>query len=163
MRPTLNYIVRKPLCVHTVAVASFYSCMCTEPLTPLTWQKNFLNVNLCIGLNYFLFLLTPSTWFYSCILNLLKDSMQHGPLTPLTYPGSSKICFLCIPVFDRKIVLIFPIIYLRIGLRAHLHIHLSDLVNPLISASSMSWMTHLLTLGTSFPFSHVSWLLIFIE
>ena len=156
--------MRKPLCAHTAAVASFYSCMCTEPLTPLTWQKNFLNVTLCIGLNYFLFLLTLLTWYYSCILNSLAfDSMRHGPLSPLTFPGSSKTCFLCIPVFGRKIFSIFAIIYLRIGLRAHLHIHLSDLVNPLISASSISWMTHLLTLGASFPFSHVSWLLIFIE
>ena len=64
MRPTSNKIVRKPLCVHTVTVASCYSCMCTEPLTPPTWQINFLNVTLCIGLNYFLFLSTPSTWYY---------------------------------------------------------------------------------------------------
>ena len=44
-------------------------------------------------------------------------SMQHGPLTPPTYPGSCKTCFSRKPVFGGKISLIFPIIYQI----AHLH------------------------------------------
>ena len=43
--------------------------------------------------------------------------MQHGPSTPLTYPGSCKTCFSHKPVFGGKISLIFPIIYQI----AHLH------------------------------------------
>ena len=43
--------------------------------------------------------------------------MQHGPLTPPTYPGSCKSCFSRIPVFGGKVLLIFPIIYQI----AHLH------------------------------------------
>ena len=65
-------------------------------------------------------------------------SMQYSLLTPSTYPGSCKTCFFCIPVFGGNNFLIFPIIYLRVGLRSHLHIHLSDLVNSLISADSCS-------------------------
>ena len=40
--------------------------------------------------------------------------MQHGPLTPLTYPGSCKTHFFCIPVFGEKSFLIFLIIDLTI-------------------------------------------------
>ena len=54
--------------------------------------------------------------------------MQHA-LTVLTYPGSGKTCFFCIPVLGRKSFLIFPIIYLR----SDLHI---DLVNPFIFGNS---------------------------
>ena len=43
--------------------------------------------------------------------------MQHGPLTPPTYPESCKTCFSCKPVFGRNFLLIFPIIYQI----AHLH------------------------------------------
>ena len=52
--------------------------------------------------------------------------MQHGPLTPLTYPGSYKICFTCIPVFGRKVFLIFLICI----------IGQSDLISPLILLTS---------------------------
>ena len=61
--------------------------------------------------------------------------MQHA-LTVSTYPGSCKTCFFHILVLGRKIFLIFPIIYLRVGLRSNFHIILSDLVKPLISANS---------------------------
>ena len=82
-------------------------------------------------------LLTPLTWgnWYHT-RTTLQESMQHGPSTPLTYPGSCKTCLFHIPVFGGKVSLIFPIIYLRVGLRSNLHIHLFDLVNPLISANS---------------------------
>ena len=63
-------------------------------------------------------------------------SMQHTPLTPSTYPGSCKTCFLHISVFGGKSFLIFPIIDLTFDLRSNLHIDLSDLVNPLIFADS---------------------------
>ena len=39
----------------------------------------------------------------------------------------------------------------------------SDLVNSLIFADALSWITQLLTLGASLSFSQVSWLLNFIE
>ena len=54
----------------------------------------------------------------------------------MAYPGSCKTCFFCVPVFGRKFFLIFPIIYLRDGLRSNLHIGLSDLLNPLIFGDS---------------------------
>ena len=113
-------IVRKPLkCVHTVAVASFYSCMCTEPLTPPTWQINFLNATLCLCLNYIIFV-------QPCII---ACSMQHGPLTPLIYPGSCKTCFFCTPGFGRKSFLLCPIIDLTVDLKLICIFGLSDLVN----------------------------------
>ena len=70
--------------------------MCTEPSTPLTWQIKVLNVTLCIGLNYFLFLSTLSTWYYIIFVQPCKIpcSMQHGLLTPPTYTGSCKVAFL---------------------------------------------------------------------
>ena len=37
----------------------------------------------------------------------IAHNMQHALLTPLTYPGSCKTCFFCIPVFGGKISLIF--------------------------------------------------------
>ena len=52
--------------------------------------------------------------YYICKIGC---SMQHGPSTPLTYPGSCKTCFSHIPVFGRTVLLIFLIIYQI----AHLH------------------------------------------
>ena len=66
----------------------------------------------------------------------IEFSMQHASFTPSTYPGSCKTCFLFISVFGRKVSLVFLIIELQSDLWAHLHIHLSGLVNPLISADS---------------------------
>ena len=66
----------------------------------------------------------------------LQDSMQHGPSTPPTCPGSCETCFFHIPVLSRKSFLIFTIIYLVVGLISHLHICLLNLVNPLISDDS---------------------------
>ena len=53
------------------------------------------------------------------IFNILHRvcSMQHESPTSLTYPGSCKSCFSRKPVFGRKLLLIFPIIYQI----AHLH------------------------------------------
>ena len=81
--------------------------------------------------------------------------MQHGPLTPPTYPGSCKTCFSCKPVFGGKISLIFPIIYQI----AHLH---KWPIWPLILPTAVldGRFTHF---GASFPFSRVNWLLNFIE
>ena len=89
---------------------------------------------------------------YRIFHTTLQHSMQHALSTPLTYPGSWKTCFFCIPVFGMKSFLIFPVIYLTVDLKLICIIGLSDLINPLISANS--WMTQLLTLGVSFP---VSW------
>ena len=57
--------------------------------------------------------------------------MQHV-LTVLTYPGSRKSCFSRIPVFGRKVFLIFPIIYQTVDLKLICIIGQSDLINPLI-------------------------------
>ena len=100
-------------------------------------NKHF-KCNLMYWFEYFLFLSTPLTldislwgnWYY--IHTTLQNSMQHGPLTPLTYPGSCKTCFFCIPGFGRKVSLIFPIIYLQVGLRSNLHICLFGLVKILV-------------------------------
>ena len=80
-----------------------------------------------------LYVLTMLT--YTVTPYVVACRMQHA-LTVLTYPGSCKTCFFCIPVFGGKSFLIFQIIYLRVGLRSNLHIGLSDLVNPLIFANS---------------------------
>ena len=81
---------------------------------------------------------------------LIACSMQHV-LTMSTYPGPYKSCFSHIPVFGRKVFLILPIIYQTVDLKLICIIGQSDLINPL------------LTFLASFPFSHVSWLLNFIE
>ena len=70
------------------------------------------------------------------IRTTLQDTMQHGPLTPLTYPGSCKTCFFRIPVFGRKSFLIFPIIDLTVDLKLICIIVLSDRINSLIIADS---------------------------
>ena len=57
--------------------------------------------------------------------------MQHV-LTVSTYPGSYKSCFFGIPVFGRKVFLIFPIIYQTVDLKLICIIGQSDLINPLI-------------------------------
>ena len=77
----------------------------------------------------------------------------------------AKTCFFHILVLGGKIFLIFPIIYLRVGLRSNLHITLSDLVNPLISANSCSGWHNYSLWGLLFQFHSllVSWLLNFIE
>ena len=80
--------------------------------------------------------------------------MQHGPLTPPTYPGSCKTCFSRKPVFGGNFLLIFPIIYQI----AHLH---NWPIWPLILPTAV--LDGRFTLGASFPFSWVSWLLNFIE
>ena len=87
------------------------------------------------------------------LLEYFAESMQHASLTSSTYPGSCKTCFFCIPVFGGKVFLIFPIIYLIVDLKLICIIGLSDLVNSDL-CWQLSWMIHLLTLGTSFP---VSW------
>ena len=79
-----------------------------------------------------LYVLTVSTYTVKTIRvapYIIACSMQH--VSPV-YPGSCKTCFFHIPVFGRKVFLIFQIIYLR----SNLHIGLSDLVNPLIFADS---------------------------
>ena len=92
---------------------------------------------------------------------LIACSMQHVS-TVLTYPGSCKTCFFCIPVFGRKVFLIFPIIYLTVNPKPICIIGLSDIINSFIFANIYpGW--HKLTLGASFPFSRISWLLNFIE
>ena len=90
--------------------------------------------------------------------------MQHGPLTYPAYPGSCKICFFHIPVFGENVSLIFPTIYLRVGLRCNLHIGLSDLFNPLISADTCPGWHNYSLWGLLFHFHSllVSWLLNFI-
>ena len=64
-------------------------------------------------------------------------SMQHVVLTPLTCPGSCKSCFSHIPVFGRKISLIFPIIYQI----AHLHNWPTWPSYPFDLCWQLSWMT----------------------
>ena len=64
-------------------------------------------------------------------------SMQHVFSTPSTYPGSCKSCFSCIPVFGRKISLIFPIIYHI----AHLHNWPTWPSYPFDLCWQLSWMT----------------------
>ena len=59
-------------------------------------------------------------------------SMQHVVLTPLTYPGSCKSCFSHIPVFGRKVFLIFPIIYQTVDLKLICIIGQPNLINSLI-------------------------------
>ena len=59
----------------------------------------------------------------------LSNCMQHV-LTVLTYPGSCKSCFSCIPVFGGKVFLIFPI--QTVDLKLICIIGQSDLINPLI-------------------------------
>ena len=59
-------------------------------------------------------------------------SMQHGPSTPPTHPGSCKTCFFRKPDFCGKSFLIFPIIDLIVNLKLICIISLSDLVNSLI-------------------------------
>ena len=70
--------------------------------------------------------------------NILQRAciMQHASLTSLTYLGSCKTCFFCIPVFGRKGFLIFPIIDLTVDLKLICIIGLSDWVNSLIFADS---------------------------
>ena len=79
--------------------------------------------------------------------------MWHAACTfePLTYPGSCKTCFFCIPVFCRKVSLIFPVIYLR----SNLH---TDLSNPLIFADSCPGWHNYPLWGFVFSFT-VSWLI----
>ena len=48
---------------------------------------------------------------------VIACSMQHA-LTVSTYPASCKTYLFCIPVFGGKVFLIFPIIYLQVGLRS---------------------------------------------
>ena len=132
--------------------------MCTEPLTPSTWQIIVLNVTFYICLNFFYFFQHLQHWIFPCNVpciqyiawtfdtfdmrnkgiksNLffvlisfdtfdmryfLQICMQHAPLTPPTYPGSYKTCFLYISVFGRKSFLIFPIIDLWSDLWSNLH------------------------------------------
>ena len=86
-------------------------------------------------LNIFLFLLTPLTLAISYTFHMkLQCCMQHAPLTPLTYPRSCKTWFFYIPVFGRKVSLIFLIIYQLSDLWSHLHISQSDPIKPLIFA-----------------------------
>ena len=146
--------MRKPLCVHTVTVASFYLCMCTEPLTPLTWQINVLNVTLCIGLNYFLFLSTPSHG----IILYLQDRMQHAAWTfdPSDIPWILQNLPFPHTSFWRESFL---------NISNHLPVKLICIfANYSFDLCwQLSWMSQLLTLGASFSFSWVSWLLNFIE
>ena len=65
-------------------------------------------------------------------------SMQHVVLTPSTYPGSCKSCFSRIPVFGRKVFLIFPIIYQMVDLKLICMIGQPDLINSLIFADIYS-------------------------
>ena len=92
----------------------------------------------------------------------LSCCMQHV-LTVSTYPGSCKTCFSHIPVFGRKVFLIFPIIYLTVDLKLICIIGQSDLINSFDLCQYLPWTTQLLTLGASFPFSRVSWLLNFLR
>ena len=95
-----------------------------------------------------LFLSTPLTWYYIIFIQPCKIpcSMQCGPLTPLTYPGSCKTCFFCIPVFGGKSFLIFSIINLIVDLKLICIIGLSDLVNSLIFADGCpGWHSCLLS------------------
>ena len=64
----------------------------------------------------------------------LSHCMQHVS-TVSTYPGSCKTCFSHIPVFGRKVFLIFPIIYLTVDLKLICIIGQSDLINSLIFAN----------------------------
>ena len=62
-------------------------------------------------------------------------SMQHVVSTPSTYPGSCKSCFSCIPVFGRKVFLIFSIIYQMVDLKLICIIGQPELINSLIFAN----------------------------
>ena len=85
--------------------------------------------------------------------------MQHVVSTPFTYPGSCKSCFSRIPVFGRKISLIFPIIYQI----AHLH-NWPTWPDELFDLCwQLSWMTCLDILDGIFEIISHSWLLNFIE
>ena len=63
-------------------------------------------------------------------------SMQHGPLTPPTYPGSCKTCFFPHTRFWWESFLHISNHWPMKWPTAHLHISLFDIVNPLISAEN---------------------------
>ena len=70
-----------------------------------------LKCNLCIGLNYFLFLSTPWTWYYIIFVQPCKiPCSMHGLLTPLTYPGSCKVAFLAWWEDSLNISMIYQIV-----------------------------------------------------
>ena len=73
-----------------------------------------------------------------------------------------KLLFLLL-VFGRKVFLIFPIIYQTVDLKL-ICINWPIWPNLLFDLCwYLPWMTQLLTLGASFPFSWVSWLLNFLR
>ena len=76
-------------------------------------------------------------WFelyYIC--TILQNSMQHGPSTPLTYPGSCKTSFFHIPGFGGKVSFISLTIDLQSDLQLVCIYSPFDLASPLISANS---------------------------
>ena len=69
----------------------------------------------------------------SCLSTVLTYTVKTIRMAPYVI-ASCKTCFFQIPVFGRKIFLIFPIIYLTVDLMLICIFGLSDLVNPLILA-----------------------------
>ena len=97
--------------------------MCTEPLTPLTWQINFLNVTLCIGLNYIIFV-QPCK---------IACSTQRGPSTLCHTLDLPKLAF---SAYQQESFLHISNHWATKWPTAHLHISLFNLFNLLISANS---------------------------
>ena len=134
------------------------------------FKSNFTVIQrLCIRIYIviWLYVLTVSTYTVKTIRMasyLVACSMQHVS-TVLTYPGSRKTCFFCIPVFGRKVFLIFPIIYLTGDLKLICMIGLSGLINSLIFANIYPGWHNYSLWGLLFQFHGllVSWLLNFIE
>ena len=85
-------------------------------------------------------------------MEYFAESKQHASSTSSTYPGSCKICFFRIPVFGRKVFLIFPIIYLTVDLKLICIIGLSDLINSLIFADSCAGWHNYSLWGLLFQF-----------